>query len=188
MGHFVWQLFPCLRCCGVGTSLRHHIPVTLRLLGLCCSLSPLWRGHFPLLAVERVCLCRGSRDCDAEEPAWMLSDKWDAHLELLLRDPTPLAPAAGPCLISASFAESQGKEAAAEQELAALEVGMETPSPVHAAGKDPQSFAQNIPCPRGMWESRSRSGPAAVTLHHGDSHTVHRPVSRAAAIQPLPLS
>lgn len=57
MGHLVWQLFPHLGCCEVGTSLQHHIPVTLQLLGLCCCLPPLWRGHFPLLAVGRVCLC-----------------------------------------------------------------------------------------------------------------------------------
>lgn len=47
--------------------------------GEATSPSLLWEGS----------VCAGT-DGDAEELAWMLSDKWDAHLELLLRDLTPL--------------------------------------------------------------------------------------------------
>lgn len=98
----------------------------------------------------------------------MLWDKRDAHPELLLWD----APAAAPCSIPASFAEPQGKEAAAEQE-----VGVETPSPVHAAGRTPR--VQNIP---------NEGCGRAVRLHHWNRHTIHHPILRRAAAQALPLS
>lgn len=80
------------------------------------------------------------------------------------------APAAGSCLISASFTESQGKEAAAEQELVVLRVRMETLSPVHAAGGTSRALPKISQCPRGMWESCSRSGAALGQTHHPSSH------------------
>lgn len=108
----------------------------------------------------------------------MLWDKRDARLELLLWDLTPLSPAAGPCSISASFAEPQGKEAVAEQE-----VGMEIPSPVQEGPPKPKiSQMRDVAEPVTLWPSSCEVAPL------GHTHTIHHPILGRAAAQPLPLS
>lgn len=125
MGHLGWQPFPLLGCLRVRISLRHHIPLVPGTLQP--PLPTLQRSFPPFLAVARVRACWRSRGCGAGMLAWMLSATWDKcgpltgkQANALLLQPwshscgmqhfgvTPLAPAAGTCLISAFRAETQG--------------------------------------------------------------------------------
>lgn len=115
--------------------------------------------------------------------AWLLIQPGSRSYGMRHFRATPLAPAAGTCLISAVRADTQGNRRSGRRRAGAGSDGgqEENPFPASAAGR---TLPETSPVCQGCRRAGSCSGPAAVVSHHCDGDANHRPCSRRAAWPP----
>lgn len=104
--------------------------------------------------------------------AWLPVCPWSRSCGMGRFRVTPLAPAAGTCLISALHAETWGAGSDGGRE--------EHPFPVDAAGRTRRALPETS---WGYGRAGSCSGPASLMLHRWDRRAVRPPRSRRAARQ-----